>query len=271
MKDTKMIRVTSRGFVMTNRGRVMSPIMSPYRETISRIWTMITADRADVEEKLPDGSFIKLNAQNFDKDNFVSKETKKEFVAPELVPGNPVSTFKNTDNQEPKKEEEPHNPEGTPVGEQKVEIPAPEDESNGQEIKPDESIQGDSQTPVDPEKEDNSEEGSDEQGGNENPDSENPSEGTPAEPSETEGEGIVDNQEPKKEEEPHNPEGTPVGEQKVEIPAPAGNNNEGTVMVNGQKRVDPRVNKKNKNKNNHNNQGGNNNGQSIAVQAEAVE
>ena len=74
--NSKMIRVTSRGFVTTSRGRVIAPIMSPYRETYDRIWNMITADRADVEEKLPNGEFIKLNTQNFDKVNFVTKETK---------------------------------------------------------------------------------------------------------------------------------------------------------------------------------------------------
>ena len=106
MKDTKMIRVTSRGYVTTSRGRVISPIMSPYRESISRIWSMITTDRADVEEKLPDGSFVKLTAQNFDKDNFVSEEVK-QVEKPELK--DPVETFKNTDGEnkapEEKKEE----------------------------------------------------------------------------------------------------------------------------------------------------------------------
>ena len=79
-RDTKMIRITSRGFVNTNRGQVMTPIMSPYRESINQIWNMITADRADVEEKLPDGSFVKLTVDNFDTDNFVSKEIKYKKV-----------------------------------------------------------------------------------------------------------------------------------------------------------------------------------------------
>ena len=114
MKDTKMIRVTSRGYVTTSRGRVISPIMSPYRESISRIWSMITTDRADVEEKLPDGSFVKLTAQNFDKDNFVSEEVK-QVEKPELK--DPVETFKNTDGENKAPEEDSNKQEQveTPV------------------------------------------------------------------------------------------------------------------------------------------------------------
>ena len=114
MKDTKMIRVTSRGYVTTSRGRVISPIMSPYRESISRIWSMITTDRADVEEKLPDGSFVKLTAQNFDKDNFISEEVK-QVEKPELK--DPVETFKNIDGENKAPEEDSNKQEQveTPV------------------------------------------------------------------------------------------------------------------------------------------------------------
>ena len=123
MKDTKMVRVVSRGFVTTSRGRVIAPIMSPYRESVSRIWSMITVDRADVEEKLPDGTFLKLTPQNFDKDNFVSKE-KKEFVKPELQEIEPpVETFKNTDGQQGVPEEnsqETHDTTVTVNGQKRV-------------------------------------------------------------------------------------------------------------------------------------------------------
>lgn len=115
MRDTKMIRIVSRGYVMTSRGRVITPIMSPYRESISRIWSMITTDRADVEEKLPDGTFLKLDAQNFDKDNFVSKE-KKPFVKPELEETpKPTELFKNTDG---KNQDETNKDVDTPVVEE---------------------------------------------------------------------------------------------------------------------------------------------------------
>lgn len=91
---TKMIRITSRGFALTSRGRVMTPIISPYRESVERIWSLITTDRADVEEQLNDGSFIALTVQNFDKDN-----NKK--------PTPPVTgekTFTNKDNVKPEVE-----------------------------------------------------------------------------------------------------------------------------------------------------------------------
>lgn len=70
----KMIRVVSRGIVSTSRGRVMSPIMYPYKETIDRIWNMITKDRADIDEQLPDGSFVRLTVQNYDKDNTIKND-----------------------------------------------------------------------------------------------------------------------------------------------------------------------------------------------------
>lgn len=74
MSDTKMIRIVSRGYVFTSRGRVLSPIMCPYRESVNRIWSMITVDRADVEEKLDDGSFVPLTVQNYDKDNNIKAD-----------------------------------------------------------------------------------------------------------------------------------------------------------------------------------------------------
>ena len=144
--DSKMIRITSRGFVTTSRGRVISPIMSPYRETLDRIWNMITADRADVEEKLPDGNFIKLTTQNFDKNNFVSKEpvapvpnkpvekedTEKTWETPEIkdVPKNDVET--------PVESTEPVNePDGSPVEETSVDTKN-EEEKNKRPLTPNE-------------------------------------------------------------------------------------------------------------------------------------
>lgn len=110
-KDTKMIRVVSRGFVNTSRGRVISPIITPYKESVNRIWSMLTVDRADVEEKLPDGSFIKLNIQNYDKDNTIKAD---------VATGAPSSVV-----EPPKEPEVPENNQ-TPVEEQKVEVPAEE-------------------------------------------------------------------------------------------------------------------------------------------------
>lgn len=110
-KDTKMIRVVSRGFVNTSRGRVISPIITPYKESINRIWSMLTIDRADVEEKLPDGSFIKLNIQNYDRDNTIKAD---------VASGAPSSVV-----EPPKEPKVPENNQ-TPVEEQKVEVPAEE-------------------------------------------------------------------------------------------------------------------------------------------------
>lgn len=185
MRDSKMIRITSRGMVTTSRGRVITPILCPYRESISRIWSMLTVDRADIEEKLPDGTFVKLTAQNFDKENFVSKEVKHTTVKPKVNDKSDAITFKNTDAN--KKEEVT---DKTPVV-----IP--------EEVK---SVE--------------------------------------IEEVETPEEKVDD----------------VVEEVKTE-------STEHTVTVNGEKRVDPRFNKKNKNKN-RNNQ---NNNQSLAVDAEVVE
>ena len=85
-KSTKMIKVTSRGYVMTSRGRVLAPIRTPYRESISKIWSMITVDRADVWEKLPNGEFVKLTPLNFDKDNC---KKEKPVEVKESVNNNP--------------------------------------------------------------------------------------------------------------------------------------------------------------------------------------
>lgn len=102
-KNTKMIRVTSRGMVTTSRGRVIAPIMFPYRETIERIWTMITTDRATVEEQLPDKSFVQLTAQNFDKDNYTKVEDK--IPTSSNASARKQDTFVNTDNMKEKSED----------------------------------------------------------------------------------------------------------------------------------------------------------------------
>ena len=67
--NSKMITIQSRGFVMTSRGRVMTPIRTPYRESTSRIWSMLNNDHADIYERLKDGTDLKLTPQNFDTDN----------------------------------------------------------------------------------------------------------------------------------------------------------------------------------------------------------
>jgi hypothetical protein len=105
--DTKMIRIVSRGFVLSSRGRVMTPIMTPYRESINRIWSMLTVDRADIDEKLDDGTFVRLNIQNYDKDNSIKADvatgTPHKVIEP-IAPPTPVPV-------EPEKKEEPEVPQ----------------------------------------------------------------------------------------------------------------------------------------------------------------
>lgn len=67
--SSKMIKVTSRGYVMTSRGRAFAPITRPYREDVGVIFSMLTRDRATVVEVLSDKSEITLTLQNFDKVN----------------------------------------------------------------------------------------------------------------------------------------------------------------------------------------------------------
>lgn len=67
--SSKMIKVTSRGYVTTSRGRAFAPITRPYREDVGVIFSMLTRDRATVVEVLSDKSEIKLTLQNFDKVN----------------------------------------------------------------------------------------------------------------------------------------------------------------------------------------------------------
>lgn len=81
---SKIITVTSRGYVYTSRGRVFAPILSPYREETSVIFQMLTKDGANIVEHLPGGQKIELTIQNFDRDNsiiskpVVAEEPKKE-------------------------------------------------------------------------------------------------------------------------------------------------------------------------------------------------
>ena len=75
--QTKMITVESRGFVMTSRGKVMTPIRTPYRENVDRIWSMLTQDRATVMEHIGNKR-IPLNVLNFDTDNSGNQNKQKE-------------------------------------------------------------------------------------------------------------------------------------------------------------------------------------------------
>ena len=66
--DTKKVKVTSRGFINTSRGRVLAPTGLFY-ESPNQILKIILQDKATVMEQLKDGSLLELNITNFDKDN----------------------------------------------------------------------------------------------------------------------------------------------------------------------------------------------------------
>ena len=103
MPDTKMIVVKSRGLVHTSRGLIQSPIVSAYRESVDRIWEMLTRDRADVYEVLRNKKEIQLNVQNFDADNnALIRETP--VAAAEQKPFTGVETTQQTPVEESKQE-----------------------------------------------------------------------------------------------------------------------------------------------------------------------
>lgn len=94
---TKLIKVTSRGLVMTSRGICRSPL-GQYREKVENILVMITKNKATVVEVLPDGKEIPLTIQNFDKDN-----TGVEVVTETIKVPVKLAELKKV--EEPKKEE----------------------------------------------------------------------------------------------------------------------------------------------------------------------
>lgn len=94
---TKLIKVTSRGLVMTSRGICRSPL-GQYREKVENILVMITKNKATVVEVLPDGTEIPLTIQNFDKDN-----TGADVVTETIKVPVKLAELKNV--EEPKKEE----------------------------------------------------------------------------------------------------------------------------------------------------------------------
>ena len=103
MPDTKMIVVKSRGLVHTSRGLIQSPIVSAYRESVDRIWEMLTRDRADVYEVLRNKKEIRLNVQNFDADNnALTRETPVAATEQKLFTG--VETTQQTPAEENKQE-----------------------------------------------------------------------------------------------------------------------------------------------------------------------
>ena len=139
--EKKKIKVTSRGMVITSRGRVRTPI-GPYIENVRNILAMITRNNATVVEILPDGKEVTLTIQNFDKDNSnapaeenvpVQGEEKKEAPAEEKTPVQEPTNNRQLSRKERKKQEyerkvaEAANKQPEATQEQKQEeTPAPE-------------------------------------------------------------------------------------------------------------------------------------------------
>ena len=83
-KDTKMIRIPSRGRVITSRGYMNTPIVKPYRESLQNIFRMLTSKpKPTILEVLPSGRTVELDLSNFDKDNTL---VKPEISAGPVVP-----------------------------------------------------------------------------------------------------------------------------------------------------------------------------------------
>ena len=153
--EKKKIKVTSRGMVITSRGRVRTPI-GPYLENVKNILAMITRNNATVVEVLPNGKEVTLTIQNFDKDNSkapaeenvpVQGEEKKEAPAEEKTPVQEPTNNRQLSRKERKKQEyerkvaEAANKQPEATQEQKQEeTPAPE-ANNGDTVIPTDAIE----------------------------------------------------------------------------------------------------------------------------------
>ena len=153
--EKKKIKVTSRGMVITSRGRVRTPI-GPYIENVRNILAMITRNNATVVEVLPDGKEVTLTIQNFDKDNSKAPaeenipaqgEEKKEAPAEEKTPVQEPTNNRQLSRKERKKQEyerkvaEAANKQPEATQEQKQEeTPAPE-ANNGDTVIPTDAIE----------------------------------------------------------------------------------------------------------------------------------
>ena len=152
--EKKKIKVTSRGMVITSRGRVRTPI-GPYIENVRNILAMITRNNATVVEVLPDGKEVTLTIQNFDKDNSKAPaeenipaqgEEKKEAPAEENIPAQEPTNNRQLSRKERKKQEYERkvaeankHPEATQEQKQE-ETPAPE-ANNGDTVIPTDAIE----------------------------------------------------------------------------------------------------------------------------------
>ena len=70
MRDqTKKIKITNKGYVLTSRGMARTPIDRPYKETVDAIRLLIARFGAHVVEVLDDGREVELTINNYASDN----------------------------------------------------------------------------------------------------------------------------------------------------------------------------------------------------------
>ena len=153
--ERKKIKVTSRGMVITSRGRVRTPI-GPYLENVRNILAMITRNNATVVEVLPDGKEVTLTIQNFDKDNSKAPaeeknpaqgEEKKEAPAEENIPAQEPTNNRQLSRKERKKQEyerkvaEAANKQPEATQEQKQEENQSPEANNGETVIPTDAIE----------------------------------------------------------------------------------------------------------------------------------
>ena len=152
--EKKKIKVTSRGMVITSRGRVRTPI-GPYIENVRNILAMITRNNATVVEVLPNGKEVTLTIQNFDKDNSkapaeenvpVQGEEKKEAPAEEKTPVQEPTNNRQLSRKERKKQEYERkvaeaNKQPEATQEQKQEENQSPEANNGETVIPTDAIE----------------------------------------------------------------------------------------------------------------------------------
>lgn len=89
--QTKKIKITNKGYVLTSRGMARTPIDRPYKETVDAIRLLIARFGAHVVEVLDDGREVELTINNYASDNsnikdkVVSDETVKSATEPVKV------------------------------------------------------------------------------------------------------------------------------------------------------------------------------------------
>ena len=137
--EKKKIKVTSRGMVITSRGRVRTPI-GPYLENVRNILAMITRNNATVVEVLPDGKEVTLTIQNFDKDN--SKAPAEENIPAQEPTNNRQLSRKERKKQEyERKVAEAANKQPEATQEQKQEETPTSEVNNGETVIPTDAIE----------------------------------------------------------------------------------------------------------------------------------